>query len=500
VVGNVSINDVSITEGNSGTVLATFTVSRTGTAAFSVDYATANGSATAGSDYTAVSLTTLSFAEGETSKTITVAITGETAAESNETFFVNLSNAVGAGASIVDGSGLGTIVDDDTPVAVGNISVNDVSVTEGNSGTKVATFTVSRTGTAAFSVDYATANGSATGGSDYTGISLSTLSFAQGETSKTISVTISGDTAVESSETFFLNLSNAVGPGASIVDGSGLGTILNDDSVSSQPVVRNVWSTTALGSPDPSGLAYVPGIGLFLCDSEVNESPFNSTTNMFLIQPNNGAPLTRLAGYNLTGFTIEPTGLTYSPIADLLFISDDDADRIYWVDPDNPQVKLGEFRSALSGTSDAEDIAFDGFDGDVNGSDGHLYIANGEVGNIREVTTSGVLVRTISLPTAIRDPEALVWDDVHNVFFIGGKFSSNVWVLDSNGALLNTISLSSYGRSGGPGVKVTDVELAPSTDPNDDPGKLSLYVADYGADQVNDGRLLEIDVSSLFFG
>ena len=181
----------------------------------------------------------------------------------------------------------------------------------------------------------------------------------------------------------------------------------------------------------------------------MNESPFNSTTNMFLVQPNNGSPLTRLAGYNLTGFTIEPTGLAYAPSTDpndpskdLLYISDDDADRVYWVDPDNPQVKLGEFRTSLSGQTDAEDVAYDLFDGDPNGHDGHLYIANGTYANIREVTTNGTLVRTISLPSAITDPEALLWDDVHNVFFIGGKFSSNVWVLDGNGAILDTITLS----------------------------------------------------------
>ena len=99
---------------------------------------------------------------------------------------------------------------------VGNISINDVSLSEGNSGTKLATFTVSRAGgTAAFSVNYATANGSATAGSDYVAIPLTTLNFAAGETAKTVSVTINGDTTVEGNETFSLNLSNAVGPGAS---------------------------------------------------------------------------------------------------------------------------------------------------------------------------------------------------------------------------------------------------------------------------------------------
>ena len=506
IVGNLSIDDVSITEGDSGTKLATFTVSRTGTAAFSVDYATASGSATAGSDYSALPVTTLNFAEGETSKTITVTINGDTAAEGNETFLVNLSSATGPGATIVDGSGLGTILDDDTPPAAGNISINDVSINEGNSGSKLATFTVTRTGTAPFSVTYATSNGTASAGSDYTAVPSTTLNFAQGETSKTVSITVNGDTTSEGNETFFVNLSNAVGAGANIVDGVGIGTILNDDSAATQPVVRNIWSTTGLGSPwgsgDPSALAYVPGKGLFIGDSEADESPYHSSNNMFLVQPNDGGTLTRIgAPISLTSFTHEPTGLAYVASTDLLYISDDDADRIYWVDPDNPQVKLGEFKTSLSGSTDAEGVAYDGIDGDVNGGDGHLYIANGIYHNIREVTTNGTLVRTIAMPTAIKDPDALFWDDVHNVFFVGGKFSPNIWVLDHNGAILDTITLlGNYHRSGGAAVKITDLELAPSSDPNDDPGRLSLYVADYGADQVNDGRLFEIDLGGTVFG
>ena len=109
-------------------------------------------------------------------------------------------------------------------------------------------------------------------------------------------------------------------------------------------------------------------------------------------------------------------------------------------------------------------------------------------------------MRTISLPSAISDPEALLWDDTHNVFFIGGKFSPNIWVLDRNGALLDTITLlSSYPRSGGAKARVTDLELAPTSDPGDDPGQLSLYVADYGSDNFNDGRLFEVDLGAQFW-
>jgi hypothetical protein len=109
-----------------------------------------------------------------------------------------------------------------------SVSINDVSITEGNSGTKTLTFTVTRTGgTAAFAVDYATADGTATAGQDYVGTS-GTLLFGANETAKTISVTINGDTTVEPNETFFVHLSNATN-GATISDSEGIGTILNDD-------------------------------------------------------------------------------------------------------------------------------------------------------------------------------------------------------------------------------------------------------------------------------
>ncbi len=109
---SISINDVTVTEGDSGTTNATFTVSlsKAGSNTITVDYATADGTATAGSDYTAAS-GTLTFNAGETSKTITVQVSGDTVDESNETFYVNLTNPTNA--TIADGRGVGTIQDDD---------------------------------------------------------------------------------------------------------------------------------------------------------------------------------------------------------------------------------------------------------------------------------------------------------------------------------------------------------------------------------------------------
>jgi hypothetical protein len=224
--GSVSINDVTISEGDSGTKLATFTVTRSGgTAAFAVNFATADGTATtADNDYVANS-GTLNFGAGVNTQTISVTINGDPSFESNETFSVNLSGATN-GAAISDSSGSGTITNDDQS---GSVSINDVTITEGDSGTKIATFTVTRSGGAApFAVNFATADGTATtADSDYVANS-GTLNFGAGVNTQTISVTINGDAKVESDETFSVNLSAATNA-ATISDNSGAGSITNDD-------------------------------------------------------------------------------------------------------------------------------------------------------------------------------------------------------------------------------------------------------------------------------
>jgi Calx-beta domain/Bacterial Ig-like domain (group 1) len=107
-------------------------------------------------------------------------------------------------------------------------SIDDVSVLEGNSGTANAVFTVSLDSASAtpVTVDFATADGTATTPSDYASAS-GTLTFAPGETTKTVSVSVNGDLLVEPDESFLVNLLNAVG--ATIADGQGDGTIVNDD-------------------------------------------------------------------------------------------------------------------------------------------------------------------------------------------------------------------------------------------------------------------------------
>ena len=156
----ISIDDVTHNEGNSGNTAYSFTISIDNPSAtdITVDYATANGSATtADSDYTAIATTTATISAGSTSTTVVVNAIGDNKVESNESFVVNLTNPVGA--SIADAQGTGTITNDDAA----QISIDDVTHNEGNSGNTAYSFTVSIDNPSAtdITVDYATANGSA---------------------------------------------------------------------------------------------------------------------------------------------------------------------------------------------------------------------------------------------------------------------------------------------------------------------------------------------------
>jgi lysophospholipase L1-like esterase len=119
------------------------------------------------------------------------------------------------------------------PPTAPTLSINDVSTNEGNSGTKLLTFTVTRTGstTGTSRVNWATQNSTA-GEGDYQ-VASGSITFAAGQTTRTISITIKGDTKVESNEVFRVNLSSPTG--AAIADGQGNGTIVNDDTTPTDP-------------------------------------------------------------------------------------------------------------------------------------------------------------------------------------------------------------------------------------------------------------------------
>jgi len=219
---DVTITDATATEGNAGTTAAEFTVrlSAPSSEAVSVHYSTDDGTATAGSDYQPAD-GVLNFAPGETVKTIPVLVNGDRLAETNEWFVVHLTEATNA--NVFDGEATGTILDDEPFISIG-----DVSRIEGNSGTTAFSFAVSLSAATeiAVTVDYSTADGSATASSDYRAAS-ETLTFAPGETQKTITVLVNGDRLGEPNEFFHVNLNGA--PNAHILDGQGVGTIFDDE-------------------------------------------------------------------------------------------------------------------------------------------------------------------------------------------------------------------------------------------------------------------------------
>jgi len=223
----ISVADVSQNEGNSGTSNMTFTVtlSAATTSPVTFAYATANVSATAGTDYVAAT-GTATIPAGSTTVTIPVVINGDTTVESDETFTLNLSN-LSSNATFARATATGTIKNDDVPPPT--VSVADVSKSEGNSGTSnmVFTVTLSAATTSGVTLNYATSDGTATAGSDYVAATGS-VTIPAGSTSATINVAITGDTSIESDETFTLNLSN-LSSNATFARATATGTIVNDD-------------------------------------------------------------------------------------------------------------------------------------------------------------------------------------------------------------------------------------------------------------------------------
>jgi len=227
-------------EGNTTTTDYTFLVTRSGylTQATTVDWAV-GGSGTnpaSADDFLNGAFPTgsVTFASGETTQLITVKAAGDSSYEPNEGFTVTLSNPA-AGSSITRGSATGLIQNDDARLSIAATSANQV---EGNTGTATPfTFTVKRSGylTQATTANWAVtgAGNNAANGSDFTGGSLptGTISFATGETSKTITVNVNGDSTVERAENFTVTLSDP-SPGAVITTASATGTIQADDVAS----------------------------------------------------------------------------------------------------------------------------------------------------------------------------------------------------------------------------------------------------------------------------
>jgi len=260
---SVNANQALLSEGNVGGTAFTFMVTRTGATSgtSSVNYAVTS-SAAVGSDFVGGVLPsgTVNFAQGEAVKTITVNVSGDTEVELDELFTVTLSSP--SNATLGTATSSSTIANDDIELPVLSISTNQASAFEGDSGSTAFTFTVLRTGSTAgpSSASYTVTSGSAVAADFVGGVFPSgTVSFTAGETTKTITVNVVGDTTVESDEAFTVTLSSPTN--ATLGTATAAATILNDDSAGPGPGVgtmeiTNPTASTVTGEYQMFGYAF----------------------------------------------------------------------------------------------------------------------------------------------------------------------------------------------------------------------------------------------------
>lgn len=239
-IPSLSVSNVSQAEGSGGiftSMVFTGILSNPSSTSASVNYATANGTAASGTDYTGQSGLTLIFNPGETTKTLSVPIWGDTGPESDENFTVSFSSPSGLTLPATPYLATGTILNDDLDVP--NITIADQSINESNSGTTSMIFTVTVTNmkTTNVTVNYATSDGTALAVSDYIATFGSVTFTPGGSATQTITIPIVGDSTVELLEQFYVILSNATGS-AVINDNNATGTINdNDTSATCSPYI-----------------------------------------------------------------------------------------------------------------------------------------------------------------------------------------------------------------------------------------------------------------------
>ena len=186
-----------------------------------VDYATSDGTATAGEDYTAAD-GSLTFMPGEIERKISVLLQEDTIYEGDETFVLTLSNP--ENADLANAAATGTIADND---AMPELTVADARAAE-DAGVMVFSVNLNAPGALPVTANYATSDGTATAGEDYTAADGS-LTFMPGETERTISVLLQEDTIYEGDETFVLTLSNP--ENADLANAAATGTIADNDAM-----------------------------------------------------------------------------------------------------------------------------------------------------------------------------------------------------------------------------------------------------------------------------
>jgi CSLREA domain-containing protein len=456
----VTIDDVSLAEGDAGNTnfVFTLTLSHLTASDVTVNYSTANDTATA-ADYTAKT-DVATITANTLSTTITIAVTGETLPELDETFFVNLLGATNA--TIADNQGLGTIQNDDGQPGV---TIDDITLNEGDAGTTnfVFTLALSEVSGVDVTVNYQTASGSATAGSDYTA-QTNTATITAGTLTTTITIPVSGETLPEVDETFFVNLTGATN--ATVTDNQGLGTIVNDDG---QPAITIDDVTLAEGNAGTTNFVFTLTLSeVSGADVTVNYTTANGTATAgsdYTAQTNTATitagSLTTTITVLVSGdtlpevdetFFVNLTAATNATIADnqgLGTITNDDAEPT--VSIDNVSLAEGDagttnfvFTLTLSEVSGA-DVTVNYTTAEGTATAGSDYTAQTNTA----VIADGTLTTTITIPvTGDTLPE------IDETFFVNLTGVANATISDNQG--LGTIQ----NDEGLPSITIDNVTLA----------------------------------------
>lgn len=391
-VGFVS-NNASVKEGNAGFTDLTFTVklSASSTETVLVNYSTAQktyGSATANTDFIAAT-SNLVFAPGETTKTITIKVAGDTTYESTENFYLDLISAKGATVVTNGAEGsrnswaMGYIQNDDVAKipTVGFIS-NNLSVKEGNSGLTAMNFTVklSAASTESVEVNYTTelkTYGSAKANSDYVPTTGSIV-FAPGETSKVITINAIGDTSYEANENFYLDLKSAIG--ATIVTNGAEGS-------------RNSW---AMGYIQNDDISDKPTVGFISNNASVKEGNSGSTDLIFTAKLSTASTEAVTVNYTtgLKAYGSAKANLDFVPVTDSVVFAPGEISKTIAVKVigDSIYESTENFYVDLTSAKGAT-IVINGAEGSRN-SWAMGYINNDDVLSVVTVTDKGIFGTT----------------------------------------------------------------------------------------------------------
>ncbi|NCS04944.1 MAG: aggregation factor core protein MAFp3, isoform C, partial [Microcystis aeruginosa G13-11] len=287
--GTISLNNINYTVNENGTANITLTRTNGSDGEVSVILTPSNGSATAGDDYTNTPIT-VTFVNGQTSKTVTIPITDDSIYELTETVNLTISNPTGGATLGTQQTATLSIIDNDAVPGVIQFSNGTYSINENGTPVTAVTLTRSNGSDGAVSVRINLTNGTATAPSDYNNTAI-TVNFANGETSKTVTIPIINDSQLEADETVNLSLSNPTGGAILGTQTTAVLTIINDDlpkpgtisfnsnsyTVNENNGTASITLTRSGGSDGEVSVILTPTDGTANQGSDYNNSPVTVT-------------------------------------------------------------------------------------------------------------------------------------------------------------------------------------------------------------------------------